>query len=102
MLLSEDGVLRYTVASDEPGRMLEALQEQFGEGPSRPPSSCCAPRPGPPAGASTRSPVRSSAAPTSLAERRREPFTVVFALPAPPVHLGDSRDRYQGDEAATA
>jgi GAF domain-containing protein len=33
MLLSEDGVLRYTVASDEPGRMLEALQEQFGEGP---------------------------------------------------------------------
>ena len=33
MLLSEDGVLRYVVASDEPGRMLEALQEQFGEGP---------------------------------------------------------------------
>src|ERR687893_531447 len=33
MLLSEDGVLRYTAASDEPGRMLEALQEQFGEGP---------------------------------------------------------------------
>jgi GAF domain-containing protein len=32
MLLSE-GVLRYVVASDEPGRMLEALQEQFGEGP---------------------------------------------------------------------
>ena len=33
MLLSEDGVLRYTAASDEPGRMLESLQEQFGEGP---------------------------------------------------------------------
>ena len=33
MLLSEDGVLRYITASDEPGRMLEALQEQFGEGP---------------------------------------------------------------------
>ena len=33
MLLSEEGVLRYVAASDEPGRMLEALQEQFGEGP---------------------------------------------------------------------
>jgi GAF domain-containing protein len=33
MLLSEDGMLRYTTASDEPGRMLETLQEQFGEGP---------------------------------------------------------------------
>jgi GAF domain-containing protein len=33
LLLSEDGVLRYTAASDEPGRMLETLQEQFGEGP---------------------------------------------------------------------
>jgi GAF domain-containing protein len=33
LLLSEDGVLRYVAASDEPGRMLEALQEQFGEGP---------------------------------------------------------------------
>jgi GAF domain-containing protein len=33
MLLSEDGVLRYVAASDQPGRMLEALQEQFGEGP---------------------------------------------------------------------
>ena len=33
LLLDEDGVLRYTAASDEPGRMLEALQEQFGEGP---------------------------------------------------------------------
>jgi GAF domain-containing protein len=33
MLLSADGVLRYVTASDEPGRMLEALQEQFGEGP---------------------------------------------------------------------
>jgi GAF domain-containing protein len=33
MLLSEDGVLRYTAASDVPGRMLESLQEQFGEGP---------------------------------------------------------------------
>jgi GAF domain-containing protein len=33
LLLSEDGVLRYISASDEPGRMLEALQEQFGEGP---------------------------------------------------------------------
>jgi GAF domain-containing protein len=33
LLLSEDGTLRYVAASDEPGRMLEALQEQFGEGP---------------------------------------------------------------------
>jgi GAF domain-containing protein len=33
MLLGEDGVLRYLAASDEPGRMLETLQEQFGEGP---------------------------------------------------------------------
>jgi GAF domain-containing protein len=33
LLLDADGVLRYTNASDEPGRMLEALQEQFGEGP---------------------------------------------------------------------
>jgi GAF domain-containing protein len=33
MLLGTDGVLRYVAASDEAGRMLEALQEQFGEGP---------------------------------------------------------------------
>jgi len=33
LLISEDGTLRYVAASDEPGRMLEALQEQFGEGP---------------------------------------------------------------------
>jgi GAF domain-containing protein len=33
MLLSTDGVLRDVAASDEAGRMLEALQEQFGEGP---------------------------------------------------------------------
>ena len=33
MLLGEDGSLRYVAASDEPGRMLESLQEQFGEGP---------------------------------------------------------------------
>ena len=33
LLLDEGGVLRYTAASDEPGRMLETLQEQFGEGP---------------------------------------------------------------------
>src|SRR5512132_1300210 len=33
LLLDEGGVLRYTAASDEPGRMLESLQEQFGEGP---------------------------------------------------------------------
>ena len=33
MLVGEDGALRYMSASDEPGRMLEHLQEQFGEGP---------------------------------------------------------------------
>jgi GAF domain-containing protein len=33
MLVGGDGVLRYMVASDEPGRMLEAFQEQVGEGP---------------------------------------------------------------------
>jgi GAF domain-containing protein len=33
MLVDGDGVLRATAASDEPGGMLEALQEQFGEGP---------------------------------------------------------------------
>jgi GAF domain-containing protein len=33
LLLSGDGVLRYIAASDEPGHMLEILQEQFGEGP---------------------------------------------------------------------
>src|SRR5918992_3080331 len=33
MLLGEDGSLRYVASSDEPGRMLESLQEQFGEGP---------------------------------------------------------------------
>jgi GAF domain-containing protein len=33
LLLGEDGVLRYVAASDEPGRMLEAIQEQVGEGP---------------------------------------------------------------------
>src|ERR671910_609322 len=33
MLLGEDGSLRYVAASDAPGRMLESLQEQFGEGP---------------------------------------------------------------------
>jgi GAF domain-containing protein len=33
MLVDGDGVLRYVAASDEPGRMLETLQEQFGEGP---------------------------------------------------------------------
>src|SRR4029453_13627638 len=33
MLVDDDGALRYIAASDEPGRMLEALQEQFGEGP---------------------------------------------------------------------
>jgi GAF domain-containing protein len=33
MLVGGDGVLRYMVASDEPGRMLEAIQEQVGEGP---------------------------------------------------------------------
>ena len=136
MLLSEEGVLRYVAASDEPGRMLEALQEQFGEGPcvdafledapvgagdlgadprwpsvgplaaghgvhavlgvpvdlregpvgtldvyaarphrwdaaastSRPPSSCSAPRPAPPAGASTTWPGRPSRVPASPAE----------------------------------
>jgi GAF domain-containing protein len=33
MLLSQGGVLRYVAASDEPGRMLEALHEHTGEGP---------------------------------------------------------------------
>jgi GAF domain-containing protein len=33
MLAGEGGVLRYVVASDEPGRMLETIQEQTGEGP---------------------------------------------------------------------
>ena len=33
MLVGEDGTLRYVSASDEPGHMLEHLQEQFGEGP---------------------------------------------------------------------
>ena len=33
MLLDGDGVLRSTTATDQPGGMLEALQEQFGEGP---------------------------------------------------------------------
>ena len=33
LLVDEAGVLRCTAASDEPGRMLESLQEQFGEGP---------------------------------------------------------------------
>jgi GAF domain-containing protein len=33
LLVDERGVLRYTAASDEPGRMLESLQEQFDEGP---------------------------------------------------------------------
>ena len=33
LLVDEAGVLRCTAASDEPGRMLETLQEQFGEGP---------------------------------------------------------------------
>jgi GAF domain-containing protein len=33
MLVDGDGVLRATAASDEPGGMLEALQEQFHEGP---------------------------------------------------------------------
>jgi GAF domain-containing protein len=33
MLIDADGVLRSTTASDEPGAMLESLQEQFGEGP---------------------------------------------------------------------
>ena len=33
MLIDGAGVLRYIAASDEPGRMLEAIQEQVGEGP---------------------------------------------------------------------
>jgi transcriptional regulator with GAF, ATPase, and Fis domain len=33
MLLSEGSVLRYVAASDEPGQLLEALQEQAREGP---------------------------------------------------------------------
>src|SRR4029453_5672092 len=33
MLVDGDGALRFPAASDEPGGMLEALQEQFGEGP---------------------------------------------------------------------
>jgi GAF domain-containing protein len=33
LLVDEGGVLRCTAASDQPGGMLEALQEQFGEGP---------------------------------------------------------------------
>jgi GAF domain-containing protein len=33
MLLDADGALRSSTASDRPGGMLEALQEQFGEGP---------------------------------------------------------------------
>jgi len=33
LLVDEAGVLRCTAASDEPGHMLETLQEQFGEGP---------------------------------------------------------------------
>jgi GAF domain-containing protein len=33
MLLDADGALRSSTASDQPGAMLEALQEQFGEGP---------------------------------------------------------------------
>jgi transcriptional regulator with GAF, ATPase, and Fis domain len=33
MLADEGGTLRYIAASDEPGRMLEAVQEQTGEGP---------------------------------------------------------------------
>ncbi len=33
MLLTEGGVLRYAVASDERGRLLETMQEQVGEGP---------------------------------------------------------------------
>jgi GAF domain-containing protein len=33
LLIDGDGVLRCATASDEPGAMLEALQEQFGEGP---------------------------------------------------------------------
>jgi GAF domain-containing protein len=33
LLLASDDVLRYAASSDEPGRMLELLQEQVGEGP---------------------------------------------------------------------
>jgi GAF domain-containing protein len=33
MLLSEDDVLRYAAASDEPGRQLELIQEHAGQGP---------------------------------------------------------------------
>jgi GAF domain-containing protein len=33
LLLAPDDVLRYAASSDEPGRMLELLQEQTGEGP---------------------------------------------------------------------
>jgi transcriptional regulator with GAF, ATPase, and Fis domain len=33
MLLAQDEILRYAAASDEPGRQLEVLQEQAGEGP---------------------------------------------------------------------
>jgi GAF domain-containing protein len=33
MLLTEDDVLRYAVASDERGRILETIQQQVGEGP---------------------------------------------------------------------
>src|SRR4029453_15483413 len=33
LLIDGDGVLRCATAPDEPGAMLEALQEQFGEGP---------------------------------------------------------------------
>jgi GAF domain-containing protein len=33
MLLTEEDVLRYAVASDERGRLLETIQEQVGEGP---------------------------------------------------------------------
>jgi GAF domain-containing protein len=33
MLLAEDEILRYAAASDEPGRQLELIQEQAGEGP---------------------------------------------------------------------
>jgi GAF domain-containing protein len=33
LLVGEDGALRYIAASDEPGRMLETIQEQVGEGP---------------------------------------------------------------------
>ena len=33
MLLDQSDTLRYVVASDEPGRVLETIQEQVGEGP---------------------------------------------------------------------